>query len=219
MPPWNLIQKVSLCAPPGLHLNFWHASIKYHPVCESLCISWALFESLMYFNEILSRMWVSVHLLGSIWIVDILHPASELLSAFWAPFDLLTYYFYILFSLYLSSSICSLVLLFWYTYISQINHVRSLVGVQFNVRPYLTLFQSLCLYIPVYRHLPCLVSLVGLILPLFNIHAYYYMDSHSCLSWTFILDHPARLHSQGWLYQSLEIIFQDPVYTSQSRVG
>ena len=38
---------MSCCAPPRLYLNHWHA-----------------------FYEILSSVWVAVHLLGSIWITD-----------------------------------------------------------------------------------------------------------------------------------------------------
>jgi len=46
MQPWNPIQGVSCCVPPGLHLNCWYAAMKSHPGCELL------------------------HFLGTIWITD-----------------------------------------------------------------------------------------------------------------------------------------------------
>ena len=68
---WKLIQGVSCCAPPGLYLNHWHALMKTYPASELVCTSWALFKSLTCFHEILSREWVVVDLLDSIWITDI----------------------------------------------------------------------------------------------------------------------------------------------------
>jgi len=70
LPPWNSIQIVSGCASPGLYSNYWHVSVKPYQVCEWLCTSRALFESLTCFCEILSSLWVAVHLQGSIWITD-----------------------------------------------------------------------------------------------------------------------------------------------------
>ena len=91
---WNSIQIVSCCAPPGLHLNYWHICMKSYPESELLCIFWAPFEMLtclydilsrmwvavpllglllaFFFNEIISSLWVTVHLLGSVWIMDLL---------------------------------------------------------------------------------------------------------------------------------------------------
>ena len=106
----NPMQNVSCCAPPGLYLNHWHALIKTHPECELLCIPCTLFKSLTCLYEILSREWVFVDLLGSIWITYIhswisiqqvscaplglflnhwhafmkFHPGSELLCTSWA---------------------------------------------------------------------------------------------------------------------------------------
>ena len=68
---WNSIQLVGCCAPSGLHLNHWHALMISHPGCELLCTSQALFKSLTCLHEILSRLWVVAHLLGSIWITNI----------------------------------------------------------------------------------------------------------------------------------------------------
>ena len=71
MLPWNPIQAVSCCVPPGLHFNCWHAALKSHPVCELLC-AWAPFQLLTCWYEIFSRLWVTMFLLGSISIADIL---------------------------------------------------------------------------------------------------------------------------------------------------
>jgi len=118
MPLWNPIQKVSCCVPPWLYLIFWHTGImKFHPECELLCASLALFELLTHSYEISSRMWVAVCLLDSLWIANMqpwnfiqdvsccvpswlplnfwyaamkFHPACELLCAFWAFSELLT---------------------------------------------------------------------------------------------------------------------------------
>ena len=70
MPSWYLIQAVSCCAPHRLYSNHWHVFMKFYPGCELLHISWAPFESLISLHEIPSRMWVVVHLMGSIWITD-----------------------------------------------------------------------------------------------------------------------------------------------------
>ena len=48
MPLLNLIQKVSGCAPPGLHLNHWHALMQSYLACEWLCNSGLYFESLIF---------------------------------------------------------------------------------------------------------------------------------------------------------------------------
>ena len=68
---WNPVQGVSCCAPPRLYLNHWHA-----------------------FYEILYRVWVAVHLPGSIWITDMPSmkscPVCELLCTSQAPFESLT---------------------------------------------------------------------------------------------------------------------------------
>jgi len=124
---WNPIQHVSGCAPPGLHLNPWHF-MKSHPACEWLCTSWAPFESLTYFHEIPSSVWVAVHLLGSIWLPDTLwnpiqyvsgcappglylnhwhvfmksHPACKWLCTSQAPFESLTCFYEIPSSLWVA---------------------------------------------------------------------------------------------------------------------
>ena len=112
MPPWNSIQGVSCYALPKLYLNHWHASMKFHPGCELLGTSQALFESLTCVHEIPFRVWVAGHFIGSIWITDMplwnpiqhvscwalhrlylnywhvfmkSHPACELLCTFWVP--------------------------------------------------------------------------------------------------------------------------------------
>jgi len=118
MHSWNLVQNVSCWAPPKLYLNQWYAFMKSCPGCELLCTSQVLFESLtcllwnpvqhvsscafprLYLNhwhvfyEILSRLWVSVHFPGSIWITDMSSmkscPACELLCFSQAPFESLT---------------------------------------------------------------------------------------------------------------------------------
>jgi len=68
---WNPVQYVSCCAPPRLHLNGWHA-----------------------FYETLSRVWVAVHIPGSIWITDMpsmkFCPGCELLCISQALFESLT---------------------------------------------------------------------------------------------------------------------------------
>jgi len=70
---WNCVQDVSFWAPPRIYLNHWHA-----------------------FYEILSSMWVSGHLPGSIWIIDMPSmkscPACELLGTSQALFESLTFY-------------------------------------------------------------------------------------------------------------------------------
>ena len=58
---------MSCYALPGLYLNFWCVFMKFYPDCKLLCTSWAPFELLTYLYEILSRKWVAVHLLSSIW--------------------------------------------------------------------------------------------------------------------------------------------------------
>ena len=68
MPPWNLIQNVSCFTPSRLYLNRWYVPMKFYPGCELQCISIALFEFLICLHELLSRMWVAMHLLVSIWI-------------------------------------------------------------------------------------------------------------------------------------------------------
>jgi len=134
MPLWNPIQLVSCCAPPGLHLNHWYAFMKSYPACELLCTSWAPFESLTCLYEILSSKWVVVHLLGSIWITDMLlcnpiqhvsccappglylnhwypfiksYPACELLCISWASLESLIWLFMILYPG------CELLCIFW----------------------------------------------------------------------------------------------------------
>ena len=114
---WKSIQNVSCCVP-WLHLNHWHAAMKFHSECELLCASWAPFELLTCSHEIPSSLWIAVCLLGSIWIADMplwnfiqfvschvppwlylncwhaimkSHPESELLCASLALFDFLTY--------------------------------------------------------------------------------------------------------------------------------
>ena len=62
---------MSCHVPSGLYLNCWHALMKSHPGGVLLCTSWALFELLICFHEILSSQWV-VCLLHSIWIANIL---------------------------------------------------------------------------------------------------------------------------------------------------
>jgi hypothetical protein len=123
--PWIPIQRVSCCAPLALHLNGWHPAMNAHPERELLCTSWAPSEWLISCHEFLSRGWVAVHLLSSIWMADILlwitiqrvscyaplelqlngwhpamnhHPDGEFPCTFWAPFEQLT-------SCYESSSI------------------------------------------------------------------------------------------------------------------
>ena len=57
--------------------------MKSHPGSEFLCTSWALFKLLTCLDEISSREWVAVHLLGSIWIVVAFSykiPSSEWVS-------------------------------------------------------------------------------------------------------------------------------------------
>ena len=66
---WTSIQRVSCCMPPRLHLNCWHAAIKFLAESELLYASWAPFE-LLTCHEIPSRKWVGVCFLGSIWIAD-----------------------------------------------------------------------------------------------------------------------------------------------------
>jgi len=117
MHPWNSFQVVSCCVSPWLHLNCSHAAMKSNSGCELLCTFLALFELLTCSHEIPSRMWVAVHLLGSIWIVYMqpwnpiqavcccvppwlylncwhaaikFHPGCELLYVFLALFELLT---------------------------------------------------------------------------------------------------------------------------------
>lgn len=93
MPLWNIIQDVSCCMLAWFHINFWHALMKSHLVCELLCASSALFESLICLYEsypdcellcasyaphesliclyeILSRLWVYMCFLGFIWVSD-----------------------------------------------------------------------------------------------------------------------------------------------------
>ena len=71
--PWIPIQDVSCCPPPKLNLNGWHSG-----------------------HEFPSRVWVSVHLLSSIWMADILamnsHPECELLCTSWSQFEWLTFW-------------------------------------------------------------------------------------------------------------------------------
>ena len=66
----NPIQHVSGYASSRLYLKDWHAFIKFYQVCEWLCISRALFESLTCFYWILSSLWVAVHFQSSTWITN-----------------------------------------------------------------------------------------------------------------------------------------------------
>jgi len=136
MPLWNSIQRVSCCMSYGLHLNCWHASIKFHlggkllgalgfiwhapitfhPGGELLGVFWAIFEILTCHHEIPPREWVAtdglhlncwhtamefysgselVCLQGSIWIADMpwnfFQGVSWCMS--WALFELLIYHF------------------------------------------------------------------------------------------------------------------------------
>ena len=123
----------------GLHLNCWH-----HAVGELLCASWTL------------NCWLTA--------MKFL-PESELMCAFWALFELLTCCHHILSSLYLSSPIyshCSILL----------------TGLHFAGGPCSwscehsiyceAIFHSFQIFSPTYfklhRHLPCVLSLVWLIL-------------------------------------------------------
>ena len=72
-------------ASSGLYLNHWHIFLKFHPGYELLGTFWALFESLTCFHEILSRLWVAGHLLGSIWITDMLSWNPTQAVSCWAP--------------------------------------------------------------------------------------------------------------------------------------
>jgi len=175
MQPWNSIQAVSCCVPPGLHFNCWHAAMKSNPVCELLCASWAGFELLTCSHKIPSSWWVAV-CLPSTWIADMqawntiqrvsrcvpfrlhlncwhaamkYHPASELLCASWAPFQSLTCCHHITSSLYLFSSTYSLLYLLT-GYILQVDDVQGLVNTEFNARLYAILFSCLHWYIPNY---------------------------------------------------------------------
>ena len=166
--PWNSIQPVSCCVPPGLHLNCWHAAMKLNPACELLCASWAPFEPLTCSHKIPSSWWVAV-CLPSTWIADMqawntiqwvscclpprlhlncwhaamkYHPASELLCVSWAPFQSLTCCHHITSSLYLFSPPHSLLYLLT-GYIFQVNNVQGLVNTEFNVRLYAILFSCL----------------------------------------------------------------------------
>ena len=175
MQPWNPIQPVSCCVPPGLHLTCWHAAMKSHPVGELLCVSWAQYEWLTSSHEIPSSLWVAVCLLGSIWMADMqpwnpiqlvscsvpalhlncwhaamkYHPGSEFLCAFWAPFQSLTCCHHITSSLYLFSPTYSLLYLLTGC-IFQTDDVQALVNTQFNVRLFAILFSCLHLYISNY---------------------------------------------------------------------
>ncbi len=220
---WNSIQRVSGCAPPGFHFNCWYSSIKSHSACEWLCTFWA--PLLIYLYEISFSKLVAVHLLGSISIADMFswnsipfHPGSEWLYISWVPFESLIYHHYILFSLYLSFHL--LPLPHSINGILQVKDVKGLVDIQFNVIPDAILFSSLHSYISNYIGTffvffywwPILHFL--LYLPLLNT-----IYSHSHLSWTFLLDCPARFQSQWWLYHGLEKLSQDPACTGWSRIG
>jgi len=173
MQPWNTIQAVSCCVPPGLKLNGWHAAMKSPPGCELLCASWTQFEWLTCSHEIPSSWWVAV-CLPSIWIADMheilsrewvavpfrlhlncwhaamkYHPASELLYSSWAPFQSLTCCHHITSSLYLFSPIYFLLYLLTGC-ILQVDDVQGLVKKQFNVRLYAILFSCLHWYISNY---------------------------------------------------------------------
>ena len=74
---WNLIQRVSCCALPGLYVNHWYAFMKSHLASKLLCPSWDSFESLICSSEILSSLWVIVHLLTYIWITDMPWPLMK----------------------------------------------------------------------------------------------------------------------------------------------
>ena len=86
MLPWNPIQLVSCCVPPGLHLDCWCAAMKSHPAGELLCASWASFE-------LLTCPWNSIQdvsccvppgLYLICWHIAMISlPASELLCTFW----------------------------------------------------------------------------------------------------------------------------------------
>jgi len=158
MPPWNPIKGVSSCAPPGLHLNCWHAFMKSYPACEWLCPSWAPLQSLTCCYHILSSLYLSSHLL------PLPHSINSIL---------------------------------------QVESVQGLVKAQFNVRSYPILFSSLHSYISNY---------IGTFFVFFHwwliLHFHLYLQlfhticSHSCLSWTFFLDCPARLQSgftKAWI--------------------
>ena len=134
---WNPIQNVSGSAFARLHMKHWYAVMKFYLACEWLCTCWASFESLIWFHETPTSMWVAVHLLGFIWTTDMtyeiqsvsgcapsgLHlnpshasiksyPESKLLCIPQGWFESLTYHFCLLFSLYMSSptySYCSTV--------------------------------------------------------------------------------------------------------------
>lgn len=92
---WNPIQYVSWCASLGLCWNCWDAYMKSHPACELVCTSWASLELLRCFYEIPSRMWVAVHLLGSIWITNMLSWNSIQLVSCGAPLGLYINYWYV----------------------------------------------------------------------------------------------------------------------------
>ena len=87
---------MSYCVPPGFHIHNWHTFIKFYPVCESLCVCWTLFQSLICLYEIASRLWVALCLLGFIWIFNVFmkyHPDCELLCVFWVLYKPLTCFY------------------------------------------------------------------------------------------------------------------------------
>jgi len=80
-------------------------------------------------------------------------------------------------------------------------------------------FPSL-IYSQLHRHLLCILSLVWLILfSSYIIVPHHSMDSYPHLSWTFLLDCPARLQFHWWLHQGLGNLFQDPACTGWSTIG
>ena len=158
--------------------------MKFHIGCELLCVFWATFELLICSHEILSSLWVPVHLL----YLNFWHALMEsqcpiqlvrccvlprLYLSCWHAFmkshlesGLYLNHWYINFT---SCIVCtcllplaSLMLLFWQSCIVQVGYIQSLVDVQFKVKPYLIL---LLIYSQLHRCLLCLVSLVWLILP------------------------------------------------------
>ena len=68
--------------------------MKSHLGCGLLCISWAPLELLTCLYEIPSRLWVAVHLLGFLWIADMLlwNPIQVVscCAPLGLPFELLT---------------------------------------------------------------------------------------------------------------------------------
>lgn len=89
IPLWHSMQLVSCCVPYGLHLHCWHALMKLHLVCESLCTSYALlnyWHASIKFQPACQSSWAPFELLTSLVIFYLVCESLHL----WALFELLT---------------------------------------------------------------------------------------------------------------------------------